>query len=343
MAAGLYFGSSLTAFPPRRPPSTAAAWSYNSAMPPTPRPAGPTPCLPRSALRRGFNPARHNLYVVHGAGSSPREWLRHRGKKYAAGELTPAKYDVHPQTLFSGFGSRRGSDGGLAVSGVLNGRRPNFPHGGASTAGSVQRAIGPRSSGAGRPHRRGGAATSGFRRSARSVCVGAGRASSASQYHCHDVAFRCDAHGRSPPDAPESRVDRERTDVSDLLRWRARRLPERIDPWLQKGAPPSLARRHPNAEKARSGMDIIPPTPKFGSGRIFTPRRRSRSRGSRDVRSRGGAERQPGARARRTHGISGRWCRAVREDSPKLQKLVIDGPSLSGTTQLIPIRTGTLR
>jgi hypothetical protein len=152
--------------------------------------------LPRSACRRGINPARHSLYVVHGAGSQPREWLRHRGEKYAAGELTPAKYDVHPQTRFSGFGSRRGSDGGLGVSGVLNGRRPNFPHGGASTAGSVQRAIGPRSSGAGRPHRRGGAATSGFCRSARSVCVGAGWATSASQYHCHDVAFRCDAHGR---------------------------------------------------------------------------------------------------------------------------------------------------
>ena len=215
-----------------------------------------------------------------------------------------------PKPDFRGLGAVAEATGVWLFLGSENGRRPNFPHGGASTAGSVQRAIGPRSSGAGRPHRRGGAATSGFRRSARSVCVGAGRASSASQYHCHDVAFRCDAHGRSPPDAPESRVDRERTDVSDLLRWRARRLPERIDPWLQKGAPPSLARRHPNVQKATFGMDILHPTPKFGSGRIFPHdgvavrgvERRSVTRWNRTTARR---------RAGRTPGISGRRCRAV--------------------------------
>jgi hypothetical protein len=125
----------------------------------------------------------------------------------------------------------------------------------------------------------GGAASSGFCRSARSVRVGPGGRPRRLSIISIDVAFRCDVHGRPARRLSESRVGRERTDDSDLLRWRARRLPERSDPWLQKGAPPSLARRHPNAEKARSGMDILHPTPKFGSGRIFTPRRRSRSRG----------------------------------------------------------------
>jgi hypothetical protein len=54
-------------------------------------------------------------------------------------------------------------------------------------------------------------------------------------------------------DASESRVDRERTDVSDLLRWRAAAPGERSDPRIQKVAPPSLARRHPNAEKRVRG------------------------------------------------------------------------------------------
>ena len=42
----------------------------------------------------------------------PRERLCRRGAKYFRGDFSPRKYDVHPQTRISAFGSRRESDGG---------------------------------------------------------------------------------------------------------------------------------------------------------------------------------------------------------------------------------------
>jgi hypothetical protein len=173
----------------------------------------------------------------------------------------------------------------------------------------VQRAIGPRSSGAGRPHRRGGAASFGFCRSGGASAWGRAGVLGVSISSPSTWPFVAMLTG-VPPDAPESRVDRERTDVSDLLQWRARRLPERSDPWLQKGAPPSLARRHPNVKKRRSGwtyyirrrnsaLDVFLP---HDSVAVRGVERRSVTRWNRTTARR---------RAGRTPGISGRRCRAV--------------------------------
>ena len=125
----------------------------------------------------------------------------------------------------------------------------------------------------------GGPASSGFGRSARSVRRGAGRASSAPQYHLHRRGFssRCSRASRSTTPRVVSTVREPMTPTScGSPRAGSRRGGTRGS---RKGRPRRLRDGTQTLKKARSGMDIIPPTPKFGSGRIFTPRRRSRSRG----------------------------------------------------------------
>jgi hypothetical protein len=218
-----------------------------------------------------------------------------------------------PKPDFRGLGAVAEATGVWLFLGSENGRRPNFPHGDASTAGSAQRAIGPRSSGEAQSglssSPTGGAASSGFCRSARSVRVGPGGRPRRLSIISIDVAFRCDAHGSPPRRLRESRRPRKNRCLRPPAGARAP-APGEERPVAPERDAPVAARRHPNAGKARSGMDILHPTPKFGSGRIFTPRRRSRSRGRETF---GHAMELTTARRRagRPPGTSRRWCRAV--------------------------------